>query len=63
MATKKYRIRLYRLRLIKDSSQNSSNRQISEPGDAARMIAAYLAGEDRENIVVLLLDKDRCVLG
>jgi DNA repair protein RadC len=58
-----YSIPIYRLRLVRDSSRNLPNRQISQPRHAAEILAFYLEGEDRENIVVLMLDKNRRVIG
>lgn len=63
MAPKRYHIRGVRLRLVRDSDHAAPNRLVSEPADAAEILAQYLAGEDRENIVVLLLNKDRHVIG
>lgn len=58
-----YNIAKFRIQLIKDSSFPSDTKTIGSPHDAAKLIEAYLAGADRENLVVLLLNTKNTVIG
>lgn len=58
-----YRIPIYRVALVRDSSQPTTTQQILQPADAHEILATYLAGADRENFVILLLDIKHKVIG
>ena len=60
---KMYRIPLVRVMMVKEGNQASLIRQISRPEDAADLLQSFLAGTDRENFVVLLLDTKNKVVG
>lgn len=58
-----YRIPIYKILLVKDSNQAATSKNITGPGVAHEILANYLAGQDRENFVVLLLDTKNRVIG
>lgn len=58
-----YRIPVYRIQLVRDSSRAVSEKRISQPNVAADILRQYLAGADRENFVVLMLDTKNHVIG
>ncbi len=58
-----YRIPIYRVALVRDSSQPTTTQQILQPADAHEILATYLAGADRENLVVLMMDTKHKVIG
>ena len=60
---KMYRIPLVRVMMVKERNQASPIRRISNPEDAADMLQSFLAGADRENFVVVLLDTKNKVAG
>jgi DNA repair protein RadC len=49
--------------MVKERNQTSPIRRISRPEDAADLLQSFLAGADRENFVVLLLDTKNKVVG
>lgn len=58
-----YKIPVYRIQLVKDSSCSSGVKAISSPADVYDILNAYMHGLDRENFVVLLLDTKNKVIG
>lgn len=56
-------IPVFRCSLVKEGRQAAERKQITQPEDAAALLAAYLADADREHLVVLLLDNKNQVLG
>jgi len=59
---KKY-LPIYRVMLVREGQMQSYEHQFRCSADAARMLAAYLAGVDREHFVVLMLDQKNQCLG
>jgi DNA repair protein RadC len=58
----KYRIPVYSVKLVKDSSLKLGDK-IQEPTDAGRIALEYLRDVDREHFIVLLLDTKHRVIG
>ena len=59
-----YRIPVYRVSLVRDSSVPAAARQVISSPDAARdVLRSYLAGVDREHFVVLLVDTKNRIIG
>lgn len=60
-----YDIPIYKLHLVRDSSAllRATSKRILKPDEAAMMVRRYLAGVDREHLVVLLLDTQLNVTG
>jgi len=62
--SKKYRIPVYRVSLVRERSVTQVERpQIRDASGAAATLAAYLAEEDREHFVVLLLNSKNRLIG
>lgn len=58
-----YRIPIYKVMLVRDSNQSSETKAIKQPADAYQILSSYLAGQDRENFVILMLDTKHKVIG
>lgn len=58
-----YRIPIYKVQLVRDSSQSSEVKRVKTPDDAVGILQKYLQGADRENFVVLMLDAKNQVIG
>jgi DNA repair protein RadC len=58
-----YRIPIYKVQLVRDSSQSSEIKRVKTPDDAVGILQKYLQGADRENFVVLMLDAKNQVIG
>ena len=58
-----YRIPIYKVQLVRDSSQPSDLKKIKTPSDAVGILQKYLQGADRENFVVVMLDAKNQVIG
>lgn len=59
-----YRIPVYKVALVRESTLSQLQRPtIQRPAEAARLLAAYLSDEDREHLVVLLLNTKHRVIG
>jgi len=53
---KRKRVQVVRLEMIKERSELFATNKITSPRDAASILADFLAGADRETLVVLCLD-------
>jgi DNA repair protein RadC len=61
---KRYRIPVYKVSLVRERSLTQlERRQIRDASGAAATLAAYLAEEDREHFVVLLLNSKNRLIG
>lgn len=59
-----YEVPVYRCQLVKETALTMAERAvIAKPEDAARLLAEYLQGADREYFVVMLLDTKNRVIG
>lgn len=58
-----YRIPRYKIMLVRDGSQPSEVKAISNPADAFSLLSSYLEGTDRENFVVLMVDTKMKIIG
>jgi DNA repair protein RadC len=58
-----YRIPIYKVQLVRDSSQPSTLKKVSKPSDVCDILRTYLEGADRENFVILMLDTKNQVIG
>ena len=54
---------VFRLQLIRDGSPSRDRKQITSPLQAASMLAPYLEVQDRENLVILMMDIKGSVIG
>jgi DNA repair protein RadC len=62
--SKRFRIPVYRVALVRERSLTQLERpQIRDAQSAAATLSAYLAEEDREHLVVLLLNNKNRVIG
>ncbi len=62
--SKKYRIPVYKVTLVKEGTHSQLERpQVKDAKGAAETLAAYLAGEDREHFVVMLLNGKNRIIG
>ena len=62
--SKKYRIPVYKIALVRERCVTQTERpQIRSAEGAAATLAAYLAEEDREHFVVLLLNSKNRLIG
>ena len=57
------RIPKYKVQLVRDGSALYNSDEISEPNVAAEIIQKYLEKEDRENLIVLMLNSKNKVVG
>ena len=60
---KTYSIPRYTVSLVRDSRVATPTQHIRSSRDARDVLAAYLAGADREHFVVLLLDTKKHIIG
>lgn len=58
-----YRIPIYRVQLVRDGSQKTERKKVSQPAVAAEVLWQYLEGADREHFVVVLLDTQNQIIG
>ena len=63
MDPKQYSIPRYTVSLVRDGKVSTQVAQIRSSRDARDVLAAYLAGVDREHFVVLLLDTKNRIIG
>lgn len=62
--SKKYRIPVYKVTLVKEGTHSQLERpQVRDARGAAETLSAYLAGEDREHFVVMLLNGKNRIIG
>ena len=54
---------VFRLQLIRDGAPAKDRQKVTSPLSAAAMIAPYLEAQDREHLVVLMLDTKNTVIG
>ncbi len=58
-----YKINIYKLKLVRNSSKSVKVEVIKNPDAAAQVLSTYLKDEDREHFVVLMLDIKNRVIG
>lgn len=58
-----YRIPIYRVQLVRDGSQKTERKKVSQPAVAAEVLWQFLEGADREHFVVVLLDTQNQIIG
>ena len=58
-----YRVPIYSLRVVRESSQKAEVRKIRSPRDAANIFREYVGHADREHFVLMLLDTKNQVVG
>ena len=58
-----YRIPIYKIMMVKDSNHIAEVKHVKSPIDAYAILNGYMAGLDRENFVVLMLDTKNKVIG
>ena len=58
-----YSLPVYKVKLVRDGSQHSHLKTIKKPADVKEILDVFLAGADRENFVVLMLDTKNQVIG
>jgi len=59
-----YQIPVYKIALVRESTLSQLHRpQIRTAGHAAEIFSAYLAGADREHLVVMLLNSKNRIIG
>lgn len=58
-----YSLPVYKVRLVRDGSQRSSLKTIKKPADVKAILDVFLAGADRENFVVIMLNTKNQVIG
>lgn len=58
-----YRVPIYSLRVVRESSQKAETRKIRSPRDAANIFREYIGHADREHFVLMLLDTKNQVIG
>ena len=56
-------IPVYEVQLVRDSSVKSDYNTIRRPEDAYNILTTYLAGTDREHVVILLLNTKNKLIG
>jgi len=61
--SKKYRIPIYRVALVRDGSQKADDKQIRAPWMAAHIFREYLGDVDREHFCVMMLNTKLHVIG
>ena len=60
---KPYQVPVYKVALVRESSQSSVVESIKRPQDVYEIAKNYLAGVDRENFVVMMLDTKNKIIG
>ena len=64
LQVKHYRVPVYRVTLVRERALSQLTRpQLRTAHDAAALLTAYLADEDREHLVVLLLNSKNRIIG
>ena len=58
-----YRVPIYKIQLVRDSSVASNLKKIACPMDVVGIVDAYLFGADREHLIVVTLDAKNAVIG
>ena len=58
-----YRIPVYKVQLVRESTMQHAQRQVRSSADVASLLRLYLDGADREHFVVILLDTKNKVIG
>ena len=58
-----YRIPVYRVQLVRDGSQKTERKKVSQPAVAANVLWQFLERADREHFVVVLLDTQNQIIG
>jgi len=58
-----YEIPIYKVTLVKESTQTAETPTISAPEDAIRILSDFLSGADREHFVVMLLSTKHQIIG
>lgn len=58
-----YRVPIYSLRVVRESSQKAEVKKIRSPRDAANIFREYIGHADREHFVLMLLDTKNQVIG
>ena len=58
-----YRVPIYSLRVVRESSQKAETRKIRSPRDAANIFREYIGHADREHFVLMMLDTKNQVVG
>ena len=59
-----YRIPVYKVALVRESTLSQLQRpQIRSAAHAAEILSTYLAGADREHLVVMLLNSKNRIIG
>jgi DNA repair protein RadC len=61
--SKRYRVPIYRVELVRESGLWASEREVTTPIIAAEIARAYLAGVDREHFIAMMLDGRNRVIG
>jgi DNA repair protein RadC len=61
--SKRYRVPIYKVQLVRESGLWAMEQQVTSPRIAAAIARDYLEGTDREHFVVLLLDGRNRVIG
>jgi len=60
---KSFLLPIYKVQLVRDSSQTANHKQVTSPMDAATILSTYLAHADREHVVVMMLDTKSNIIG
>ena len=60
---KMYQVPVYKVALVRESSQSSVVKSIKKPQDVYEIAKDYLAGVDREHFVVMMLDTKNKIIG
>jgi DNA repair protein RadC len=58
-----YRIPIYKVQLVRDSSVSATTKSIKSPKDAHEILSVYMSGLDRENFVVAMVDTKNKIIG
>jgi DNA repair protein RadC len=58
-----HRLPIYRVTLVRESSQSSMLNRITTPRNVFEIASSYLEGADREHFVVIMLDTKNQVIG
>lgn len=58
-----YRLPIYRVALVRESSQSSNVKSITSPRNVFEIASVYLDGVDREHFLVIMLDTKNKIIG
>jgi DNA repair protein RadC len=58
-----YHIPIYQVKLVRDGSQKTERKKVSQPAVAAEVLWQFLEEVDREHFVVILLDTQNQMIG